>query len=126
MPIAPRGRHERTAGVPNCREPVTQDRFRRHLPEQKMGMQVDEARKQRAGKADERARAGETVGRCHGFDPITRHGDRVALEQSGAIEDPIRGHDVLVTESPRYRLARGGPGVRLVCHGFSLRRGLLL
>ena len=78
-------------------------------------MQVDEAGKQRAGKADQLAWAGEPVGRCHRRDPITPDRDRVVLEHSRAVEHLIRGDDVPVAESSPYGLARGRPSMRLAC-----------
>src|SRR6266545_2282597 len=125
-PVATGGWHERTAGVPDRRDAVPQDRFRRDLPKQRMAMQVDEAGEHRAGKADELAWAEEAVGRCHGRDPITPDRDRVVLEHSRAVEHPIRGDDVPVAESPPCGLARG-PIVQLGCghDGSSFRWGLV-
>ena len=92
--IAARGPHERAASVPNRREAVTQDCFLWGLVEQQMGVQVDEAGQEGAGKADEAPCAAEAVDRCHGRDPITRDGDRVLLKHSRAVEYPLRGYDV--------------------------------
>ena len=119
-PIATGGCHQRTAGVPNCREAVPQDRFRWDLPKQQVGMQVDKAGKHRAGKADEGAWAGEAVGWCHGRDPVAPDRDRVVLEHSPAVEHPVRGDDVPVAESwPCGLLASGHDGL-------SFRLGLIL
>ncbi len=119
-PIATGGCHQRTAGVPNCREAVPQDRFRWDLPKQQVGMQVDKAGKHRAGKADEGAWAGEAVGWCHGRDPVAPDRDRVVLEHSPAVEHPVRGDDVPVAESwPCGLLASGHDGL-------SFRLGLVL
>jgi hypothetical protein len=106
---------------------VPQDRFRWDLPKQQVGVQVDEAGKQRGGKADELALAGEVIGCRHGRDPITPDRDCVVLEHSGAVEDPIRGDDVPVAESSLCGPAPGGPSVRLACghDGPTFRWGLV-
>src|SRR6266568_2965237 len=107
-PIAAGGCHQRPAGVPDRGDAVPQDRFRGDLPKQRMAMQVDEAGKQRAGKADELAWAGEPVGRCHGRDPITPDRDCMVLEDSRAVEHLIRGDDVPVAESSPCELVLAG------------------
>src|SRR6266516_1598383 len=123
-PIATRGCHQRAAGVPDRRDAVPQEFLRWDPPKQRMTMQVDEAGKQRAGKADALGWAGEPVGRCHGRDPITPDRDRVVLEHSRAVEHPIRGDDVPVAESSPCGLAHGGPSMQFAgSHdGSSFRR----
>jgi protein-tyrosine-phosphatase len=94
------------ARVPNRRDAMTQDLLRRDPVEQMVGMQIDEARKQRAGKADDLLWTTHAVRRCHRRDPITPHNDRVVLEHSRPVEHPIRGKNVSLTKSSPYRLSR--------------------
>ena len=92
--IAARGPRKRAARVPHSREAVTQEGFLRGLVEEQMGVQVDEAGKEGAGKVDELPGAAKAVDRCHGLDPITRDGDCVALEHARAVEHALGGYDV--------------------------------
>ena len=72
-----------------------------------MSVQIDEAGKQGAREEDTFTWTGEAVSRCHSLDPVTRHGDRMTFEHSPAVEHPISGYHVPVTESSPRRAAPG-------------------